>query len=86
MSKEQALAVMVQIDLLKKRKGHGWQWRDIQVLPDNEACVRVQFNVSTTTVQRWFAQATANAFRIENQMQGWWCVWFDLMPIEMGEF
>lgn len=86
MSEDQAKAVMVQIDLIKKRKGHGWQWRDIHVLPDNEASVLVKFDVSTVTVQQWFTRATANAFRIENQMNGWWKVWFDLMPIEMGEF
>lgn len=87
MTYEQAIAVLVQIDLQKKRKGHGWQWRNVKVLPDNEAVVLAKFEVSTVTVQAWFSRATANAFRIENQVNGgWWKIYFDLMPIEMGEF
>lgn len=83
-TEDMARGILVQIDLMKKQKGSGWEWRDLEIRgSDNEARVLAKFNVSTPTVQHWFKKATANVFRMEHQRSGWWLICFDLIPVEV---
>ena len=86
-TEEIARGILVQVDLQRKQKGSGWEWRDLTIRPsDNEARVLAKFSVSTPTVQKWFQKATANVFRMEHQQSGWWLICFDLIPVEVDTY
>lgn len=83
MSIEQAESILFQIDLIKKSKSTTWQWEGLSIIDGQEAWIDARFNVDKTTVQRWFKQATANAFSIDYRGNDWHVIKFDLIPVEV---
>ena len=85
MTHEQAERILCCVDLVRKQKGHGWQWRDPDVLIDGTgtALVTVARHVDPRRMVVWFGKATASLHHIEDAGGDWWRVYFTLQ--EIGE-
>lgn len=84
MNEAQAESILLQIDLIKKRRGTIWEYQNLEMLNEYEARIIARFNVDKLTVQGWFAHATANAFIIDYLGNDWHAIHFELIPVEVG--
>lgn len=73
--------LLCQVDLIRKRRGHGWEWRDAAVLDNGLGTALVTFKVTPERMMSWFRTATVDVRQLEFVGQGWWRVMFSLMAI-----
>jgi hypothetical protein len=82
MTPDQAYAALCQVDLVPKKRGHGFQFRDATVDAQGQGVALVKTYCSPESIIRWFRTATAPISRMEMQPSGWWRVWFVMQELE----
>lgn len=82
MTHDQACTLLAQIDRIRKQRGHGWEWRDPDVLDNGLGTALVTFNVTPERVIAWFRSATVDIRQMQFVGQGWWRVTFSLREIK----
>lgn len=74
MTKDEAIAILTQIDIRKKQRDTIWHWRNVRII-NGEMIANCKFNVTVFRLQQWFDEATGHVIRIHygRDMEPGWC-------------
>lgn len=82
MTPDQAYAVLCQVELVPKQRGHGFEFRDVAVNERGQGVALVRTIRAPESLIRWFRDTKiASIEQLEYQPGGWWRVYFRLQEL-----